>query len=427
MSCSRDRRGRSMKIFFRSLFLFFVGLSLPSVLHAASFSLDTSVLGQVRENQNNLNEVPINGYLGLTLAQPSWHYSMETDMRLFRDFARSWDDYDLYQAVMHIRPIELLQIDFGRQFVNQGFSVQTMDGLQLTFMPASHIDVSVYSGVPRSVEIGDFNKDDGLLSGLSVGLKNISGTNARFHAAWRKNSIKTGDLNQNDSVLLGLNASRRFPVVTTPMLYGLIEYNATGKSVDAGTVGLDIYPRDWVALNAEVNYFDENRDTTRPTVMSLLTLGRIYSGRLASTWTIVPDWLTFRQGYSFQKVKIQNNLVRNGHILEASLQLGYEPWGLDVEPGYYFTKSYGGDLHGVRLLVHEQFTEKISTEATFDATNYRKVTNNNDNAYSTTLFAEYEVLKGLSLGGGFEYNNNAFFNRDVRGTFRIAYRFDHEI
>src|SRR3989338_6882325 len=85
---------------------FVVGLFclIPFVVRAGEFHLDTSILGQVRENEQSQSELPISGYLGLATRLPKSHVSMETNMRLFRDFERNWDDYDLYQAVLHWSP-----------------------------------------------------------------------------------------------------------------------------------------------------------------------------------------------------------------------------------------------------------------------------------------------------------------------------------
>ena len=402
-------------------------LMISTEAHATGIDLRTSVLGQVRENVSDLSEVPVNGYFGLTLKQPSWKSSLETDMRLFRDFSRELDDYDLYQAVMHIRPIEMLQVDFGRQVVNEGFSLETMDGLRLVMMPSGYLDVDVYFGIPRSVETGDFDKDDGLLSGISLGLKNVAQTSAQLHAAWRKNDIHQADLRENDSFFVGVNASHQFSVFTRPMFYGLFEYDVTGKAVDAGTAGLDLYPARWVSLNAEFNFFDINRRTNRPSIFSLFSNGPLYTGRLASTWTILPDNLSFVQSYAYQWLEIQDGSRHNGHLIDSAFQISLGGIGLDLEPGYYFSQSFGGFLNGVRLFLHEQFTDKWYSEVGFDFASYSKVTHNNDNAFSTVLWTGYELPKGVTLSAGFEFNQNNAFNQDVRGSFKVDYRFKHGI
>jgi len=406
-------------IFFSLLF------SLPAI--AGDFHLDTTVLGQVRDNDELEKEVPVNGYLGLGVNQPSWHLSGESNMRFFRDFDQKVNDYDLYQTVLHFKPLEYFQLDLGRQFINQGFTASVIDGIMLQLMQSKQIDVTLYSGIPRSVEIGDFNRNDGLLSGLTVAMKKVHNTTAHFHFAWRKNDITQSDLKKNDELYVGVDVSHQFPVTTTPMIYGLFEYDVAAKVINTGTAGIDIYPISQLALNAEFNYFNINRDTNRPTIFSLFTQGNLMQGRFAATWTIVPEYLDFICSYSYQNEKVIEGDRQQGHLIDAAFQVSVEQVGFHIEPGYYYQKSFGGHLNGVRALIHEQFTDKFYADLGVDFAKYVKITNNNDNAFSTIIWSGYEVVKGLTLSGGFEYNTNTFFNRDIRGSFKVAYVFDHGI
>lgn len=49
-------------------------------------------------------------------------------------------------------------------------------------------------------------------------------------------------------------------------------------------------------MNVEFNSFDANRSANRPTILGLFTAGPLYSGRLASTWTLLPDLLDGAEG-----------------------------------------------------------------------------------------------------------------------------------
>ena len=124
-------------------------LVIPAGASADNLGFNTTILGQARQNQGNQNEVPLNGYLGLAYERPAWNLSAETDMRFFRDMARSWDDYDLYQAVVHIKPSNIVQIDFGRQFLSQGFSTDLVDGLKLTLREKRPPDLVLDAGQRR--------------------------------------------------------------------------------------------------------------------------------------------------------------------------------------------------------------------------------------------------------------------------------------
>lgn len=399
----------------------------PAAAVADNLNFDTTILGQVRENRNNQNEVPFNGYLGLEYSRSQWNLSSEANMRLFRDWARGWDDYDLYQAVVHVQPTEIVQIDFGRQFLSQGFTTDIIDGLKLTFRPPWPVEFTAYSGIPRTIERGDFNENDGLLSGLSVRIKDIPRTNLQFHTAWRKANIQVSDIRENDSVLVGANASYLFGGAWQPLLYGLAEFNATGRLFETGTLGLDLYPRNWVAFNVELNYFNVDRNFIRRSILELLTEGETFSGRIGSTWTLIPNYLEMTQSYAYQNLEVTNGNRRNGHLLELEFPLSFDVIGLAVAPGYYFSQSYGGDLHGIRVVVYEQFTDRFDAELGLDYTTYNKVTGDNDNAFSVILWANYEVVKNLTVSAGFEYNKNNLFSRDIRGSFQLQYHYGFAI
>lgn len=400
-------------------------LLIPASLHASSFYVGDRVLGQVRQNQNSQREIPVNDYLSFGGDHSKWRFSGESDMRFFRDFARKINSYDLYQTVIHVNPVDALKIDFGRQFISEGFVAIMQDAIKFRIMPPGYVDIVAYSGIPRSVEVNEFNRNNGLRSGLALELKNVKRTSAALRAVWQRNNIRQTDWTQNDTILAGADLSHQFAVKTMPMLYGLFEYNATAKVADTATVGIDIYPSKFLSVNAEFDYFNINHDTNLPTILGTYARGGTYSGRFNTTWTILPDYLYFVQNYAYQRMKVPDNMGRNGHILDVAFQVSFDKIGLEFEPGYYFSKSWGGKVNGARILVHEQFTDAWYADLSFDFSKYTKVTNNNDNAYSTVLWSGYEVLKGLIVSGGFEYNRNAFFNNDIRGSFNVSYEFDH--
>lgn len=402
---------------------FFIILLLPQLSEGGTFSVTDSVIGQVRSDQNEQTEIPLNNYAGFSFT-PAGKISADANMRFFYEPEQKIKDFDLYQTVLHYRASDLFKIDAGRQFVNQGFSVETLDGLQMTILPKGHIGFTVYAGVPRSVEIGDFNKDDGLDAGLSIALKNIPHLQARLQGSLRRAAMTNFDLRQNDQLLIGADLSYQLPGKSSPFLYTLGEYDATGNLFDTITAGLDFYPSKRISFNLEFDRFDIDRNNGHPSILSLFTSGPTLSGRLGSTWTLIPGRLRFMESYAYQSLEV-GGAKEAGHLLDTALALSFENIGLNVEPGYYFSSSFGGHLHGVRLGLHEQFTDKLYTEAGVDYTTYVKITGNDDNAFASYLWSGYEVLKGFIVSGGMEYNQNNLFNKDVRGSFKLDYKYAH--
>lgn len=404
-----------------SSIVFFLLPFLSGPLFAAEYDVGAKILGQVRKNTQNLQRLPVDGYFSAEAYGSK--VSAETDMRFFRDFDTRVDKYDLYQTVLHVRPLETLQFDMGRQFVNQGFFAAVLDGVQATVSPSEHFFTTVFSGIPRDIEMENFNNNRRLLTGISLGLKNVKRTEATLHAAWRSNNIHMFDAGRNDEALVGLTLSRQFAVSSTPFVYANFEYSATGKVVQAGTAGLDIYPTSRIALNVEGNYFNVDRNFSQQTIQGLYSAGRLIDARLSSTWTLVENYLAFTENVSYENIEVLSRDFRNGWRAEAGFSVTAKKAGFRFEPVYYYIKSFGGTVNGVRGYFHEQFNDLFYAELSVDFSKYRKITNDNDNALSFYGWTGYEVAKGLVLSGGFEFNKNNFFDRDARGSFRVDYHF----
>ena len=345
-------------------------------------------------------------------------------MRFVRDFSRRDQDYDLYQAVLHTRPVETLQIDFGRQFLSEGFSAEMADGLKTTLFPTGPVRVTAYSAIPRTVERGDFNIDDGLLTGMSLGSDALPRTHMSLHGAWRKFSLKKMKLEKYDEIRLGANLSHDLALPASPTLYGLAEYEGSTKTFETGTAGILVQPSRRVSLNLEGNYFDVNRRAARRTILSLFTKGKPLAGRAAATVTLVNDWLDFEASATRQRIEVQIGQQRTGWLTQVSLPLSIEPIGMHLIPSYYFTDSFGGRVHGGRLTIYEAFSEHIYAEAGGDVSVYTKITTDNDNAVGTFLWTGFKGIKGISVAAGGEYNRNNLLQKDMRAMIRMDYHYE---
>ncbi|MBI4212216.1 MAG: hypothetical protein HY540_06215 [Deltaproteobacteria bacterium] len=402
------------------LFFMFMLLASASPLCASEFEAHSTVLGQSRESSGSQHVLPFNGYVGFSGKHEKWEGT--TDMRFFRDFPRKEQDYDLYQALVRFRPLELLSMDIGRQFVALESSAETIDGVRMTLFPQEHLALDVYSGMPRSVEIGDFNEDDGLLTGMSLGLIKTKRTRARIFSSWRKNKFRLNDFPHNDEIFVGGNLSYQFPIKMMPLLYGVMEYNAAAKNIDTATAGFDLYPHRRISVNAEFSFADENSEADKKTVFSLFSQDAAYFASTAVTFELIPDYVDISPRYSFSRLKPSAEGWSNGHQLNVAVPVSFADLGLHLTPSYYFLQSWGGNVHGARLDVRETW-QKWFGETSFDFSTHRKVTNDHDRSWSLIGWVGYTLLKEWELAAGMEYNRNNHFNNDVRASFRMSYNF----
>lgn len=410
-------------LIFSTVYLF----ATSGTAHAAKFEAGGTLLGQVREDASSRREVPLSDYFNFGLMDLPLHLSLKTDARYFRDLSRGFNDFDLYQGFAYLKPVDVIELELGRQFLSEGFSAGLMDGLRLGILPPGFVDLSIYLGVPRNVERGDFNRDDGLLTGFSLRMKGVDKTNLGLGLSWRKERARISNQVKNDEVRISGNFSRKLGGVTEPFIFGLVEYDITAKVLDVGSIGMDIYPSNRIALGVEFGSFNTSRRGDHRTPSGILVGGRTIYTRFSSTLSLIRNYLDFEGGYSFQWVKLRDNLHKAGHLIDASLPLSLDVIGMNVRPTYYFMDSFGGRLHGVKLAVHEDFNDRIFADALADFSFYNKITGSNTNASSTGAWAGVEILKNLRLSAGFEYNRNAWFDRDIRSTFKIEYGYGHEI
>src|SRR3989338_4806492 len=210
----------------------------------------------------------------------------------------------------------------------------------------------------------------------------------------------------------------------TPLIYGLAEVDVSGKILKTGTAGLDFYPLRRLALNLEFDAYDSDRQNSRQTIFGFFSSGRMLKGRFGATWTAIPHWLEVEAGYAYQSFKPAPGNTEAGHLAEIALPVSIEKWNLEITPAYYFSKSFGGRVHGARATVNEQWTKNLWTEVSGDYAIYEKVTNNNDNAISTTGWVGYDFARGFHVAAGGEYKHKNFFNRDVRANLSLGYSWD---
>ncbi|MDO8520086.1 MAG: hypothetical protein Q7T11_07995 [Deltaproteobacteria bacterium] len=406
--------------------LFFILILFPSSAFSATrYFLDLSANSQIRDDPHDQREIPLNGYLGFSLNDPTYKAWFDVDMRFFHEFENALDDYDLYQSAVHYRPKPDVQIDLGRQMINRGFSLDTVDGGQLTFSPFEKIALSLYAGVPRTVETGDFNEDDGLSAGIAASLKGFSRTRGGIKVAWKRDRMESVDFGANDRLLLGMDMGYHFRGAWSPFAFVLAEYDTFGSNLDTISAGIDLYPSKRVALNLGFDYFDSNREDSVVTLTDLFTDGETFSGRIGSTWTLIPSRLDFTQTYAYQNLENTDSAREPGHLFEGGFPLYFPKIGLNLIPTYYFTQSFGGRVHGARLDFREQISRWYA-EGGIDYSTYVKITGNDDNAFSTFLWSGYELVKGFVFSGGVEYNANNLYEKDIRGSVKLDYRLSGE-
>jgi hypothetical protein len=397
-----------------------------TVSQAAVLDLSYDNLSQLRKGLNNTKQDPIYQYIGIGLKGFPKEISFQTNMLSYIDGATGQDGFDLYQAVFHVEPVDVLVTDVGRQFQSDGFGADLLDGFKVGIFPSSgYLGWDIYAGDPRYIEEGDFRQpQQGLFVGTNFNLQNVKDTTARFSALWKKIDITKRDFNRNDTIYLGLAGSHRFSnAKSTPNIYGDVEYDVAGNIFDVGTLGVDLYPHWRVALNFEGSYFNVNRSLTQRTIMGAFLSGAMGQGRQSAQIKISKS-LHFIEDFSYQHYRVDGRGGENSYTAGAGLDHYWKAAKLSSSAKYYYRRSFGGNVNGGLFEFENSYFKNFLADLSFDLSRYTKITGETATATSLVGSLGYTFLEHYLVSVGGEYNHNNWFDREGRITLNFQMTFD---
>lgn len=391
--------------------------------HTSSFSINFSNDTQFSEDRFNNREFVSNHYLGFHLSERSKQMSFTSQMRYSREWVGDTQDIDIYEFNFEVDNLfkNALTLNLGRLPYISNIDYYVADGMSMTITPIKWFDVYLFAGVPRYVEDSDITGNVGLATGASLILKERAYTNARIDFVYQDRDLNNSSITDDPAMYLGASASKGISIFK---LYGLGEYNLSDQLFQTGTAGVEIYPfSQRVGFLVEGSYFDESRNDTQETIFELLSVDYLWQAKSGVFVDVVKD-LHLYQNLSFQRYEVLAGSMRNGWNAETGAAYSFNKIHLDTEVAYYLLRSYGGTLHGVRLFLNEDWTERIFSNVLVDLITYSKVTNDDSTGMDVQLTAGVHVLPGLRVAGSFEYLRNDIFKNDLRGILRLDYMFN---
>lgn len=392
---------------------------------ASSWDIGYRNLSQTRKSRFASYQEPIYQYFSLGASELPYNLNLQTDFMGFADAITGANNFDLYQALVHIEPVKNFTIDGGRQWIGDGLDANLMDGLKLGLASFdSHIGGNIYAGIPRYLEQGDFhNVREQLVVGGNLDLLDVKDTAMRFSAQWFKADATRNDYRYNDTIYLGLSGSRQFSDAwSTPRIYGDVEFDVAGKLLDVGTLGLNFYPHWRVALTFEGNRFDVNRRLNNQTIFGDTFTGSIYQGREAMQIKLAKNF-NFVEDFSYFAYKVPGLGDKNGYKAGAGLDYFWEAAKLSTHAEYYYMKSYGGTVNGGYAELANSYLKHLYGDIGVDVSRYSKITNEKNTALSVVGEVGWAFAKRVKLALGGEFNRNVWFNRDCRVTVNLEMAF----
>lgn len=393
-------------------------MSMSSQALAETVTFESRTLSQIQRMRGGANEYPTYQVVSLSGSEMPNNFSFDIDMQGNLDDRSVDDRMSLYQAAFHVEPSSALELDGGRQWLTGGFDSLIMDGGKVTIAPDEwKLGMEAYAGVPRSPDEGDYeNVTEGLVSGLSLFLQNVENTQGQLSARYQKIDVTKKNYNQNETILVGLAMSHQFDSVwATPSLYSNIEFDTADKTINAGTLGIDLYPHWRWAMNLEGNYFDVNHHLNETTLQGAYLTDELMQGRESIEFKLGKGW-RLMQDFNMQRYSAPGYGRENSYVAGGGLGHYWEASKLSTTANYYYGKSFGGRIHGGILEVMSKWMSKTDLNFSFDVSRYTKITNAKDTAISAVggVRHHFTPLNSLMVGG--EYNHNNWFSREGRLT-----------
>ncbi len=104
-------------------------------------------LSQVQKGRFAGYEAPVNQYFSLGISKLPKESNFQTDFKVFINNKTNSYQFDLYQAVFNIEPVESLAIELGRLWLAESFDTALLDGMKLSVTPGSgYLNFSLYAG-----------------------------------------------------------------------------------------------------------------------------------------------------------------------------------------------------------------------------------------------------------------------------------------
>lgn len=412
---SKCRHSLAARIYFFLLSLIIFLFSVDVI--AASFDprLSTQLYTQIRKNTIDENQWPFIEYLNAGVAIES--FDLDVDLKVMGDPLMEDADFDLYATRLQIRDIgDVLSLTVGRQSVLSGFSYDLMDGMDVLFSPDFMINMEIYGGLIRFIELDEFN-DYNVAAGGRVFLNGFSYT--ELSVEFRYERLK----NDFDWTEIGVVASHTLDSEIKPRFFASFNGDVTNKIITQATLGASLSPVPY-HFSLEVSRYDYKLDYLDPweDIFSLFATSAMWEFKQSAGY-VVNDSLTLFQSYSLTRYNYDLTGTAMGHVVRLGGDLKAIADRLGLLLTVFFNQSYGGRSYGASGRARFLITQSLFAGLRGGVLSFDKITGESDNASFFLLEAGYRIIKGLEIVLGGEFNSNDQFKRDLRANVALKYEF----
>jgi hypothetical protein len=378
----------------------------------------------LRPDRTRKNVYPFYQYLELNAASPSNGLSFNTFMR-YRDIFNGEDEsFDVYNAfIEYSNKSNSFEVRLGRQIITESVTFFLLDGGSVSFKPVDGIEVVAYGGYQDKDLQPEPERPLRSFAAAGIKLKSNKILGALFSIGYE--FYNPQDFSSRN--LLNISFDRVVPFTDFADFYGLAEIDVGEGNLGLLTVGVGITLTKSLYLNLEYDSYDldEERDEFQlDPIYDIFSVGRLNQAKVGVTF-IPASFLEVQASYAFSNYDVLDDIDRNGNI--ARLGFSWDYWrdiGLTAFNGFYFIDGKDDDYaFGLNFNLNEQIYNGLDLQFAFAYAYYKKITNQEGNAFSYIMGFEYLLVKNLILKADVELNTNPDFNKDARVDLGLSYYF----
>jgi hypothetical protein len=378
----------------------------------------------LQPDRSRKNLYPFYQYLELNAASPANNLSFNTFLR-YRDIFNGEDEsFDVYNAfIQYSNDSHTFETKLGRQIITESTTFFLLDGGSVSFKPVDGIELVAYGGYQDKDLQPEPERPSNSYTAAGFKLKSSKLLGALFSIGYEFYNPQ----NFSSRNLLNISFNRAVPFTDFADFYSLAEIDVGQGNLGLLTTGVGITLTKTLYLNLEYDNYnlDEEREEFRlDPIYDIFSINRLNQAKVGVTF-IPTNFLEVKASYAYSHYNVLDDIDTNGNI--ARLGFSWDFWrdiGLTGYNGFYFIDGRSDDrAFGLNFNLSEEIYNGLDLQFAFAYANYKKITNQEGNAFSYIMGFEYLLIKNLVLKADVELNTNPDFNQDARVDLGISYNF----
>lgn len=331
-------------------------------------------------------------------------------------YGRLWDDFGggsirdndlsgrIYYLFLDYTPQENRSFRLGRQFVSFTAGSSIIDGLSVEMRDLGPVGVTLSTGAEVTYALdADHSRLGNYFTGIDVFLEKVESTQLGVSYVMRY------DEGARASEEFGLNARYYYKKVSP---YTELRYDWITKTFDQATVGIDIFPIDFLVLKAEFYHSYPTFDST--SIYSVFAVDKYQEYHLRAEYSFEDTPLILYASYAKQQYEDSDNA--DVYALGASFNPNDK---MLISSSVDYRKGYGGKLLGFEVYGDYNYSKKLFLSAGIQYDTYSRPDYSGDD-YAQRYWAggSWRFSDKTSLDTRLEANVNENFEHNYLG--RVA-------